>query len=143
MKRFNAWSFLIYSTICLTWLLFVVALEVHAGMLGVPNLNPIPTAPGSSAPASSTTPPSTYQLQAPAEDIWHMYNAIEKDEGDLRIIFIALPALIALAIVLTPFTLRMLVADQVRTAVEERVAEAKEALKKAETEYNSKSKNSR
>jgi hypothetical protein len=103
------------------------------------NLIHAASAPGT-ASSLATAPPDTFQLQAPAADIWHMYNAIEKDEGDLRIIFIALPALITLALVLTPFILRMLVASQVETAVEERVAEAKQALVKAEAEYRARSK---
>ncbi len=83
---------------------------------------------------------STYQLRAPADDIWHMYNAIEKDEGYLQIIFVAFPALITLAVFLTPFMLGAFVNARVKTAIDERVAEAKTALTKAETDYTDKSK---
>ncbi len=119
MKKLSSWGFLICGVL---WLIICLTLERDTGLLGATNLPPTPT-PGSMT--SSGASMSTYQLRAPADDIWHMYNAIEKDEGYLQIIFVAFPALITLAVFLTPFMLGAFVNARVKTAIDERVAEAK------------------
>jgi hypothetical protein len=74
-------------------------------------------------------------VEVPPEDVGHMYNAITEDENELRDLLVAIPVLLTVLVLITPWLLRVSVSEKVRRAVDTRVTRAEEALKKATENY--------